>query len=76
MRLEKTYALQASDGHFLASFEAFTLEEAQQRASQVANALQLTADWRLAELPDKPRGVPLFDESFFVVLAQAHHRLN
>lgn len=72
----KTYALQASGGHLLASFDAFNPEEAQLRASQVSNALNLSTDWRLIELTDKPRDVPFFDESYFVILAQAVHKVN
>ena len=72
----KTYALQAPGGHLLASFDAFNPEEAQLRASQVSEALNLGSDWRLIELTDKPRDVPLFDESYFVVLAQALHKVN
>lgn len=75
MRAVKTYALQAPDGHLLASFDAFNLEEAQQRAFQVTKALNLSADCRLIELADQPRGVPMFDESYFSLLAQAVRKL-
>lgn len=72
----KTYALKALDGRLLASFCAFTLDEAQQRAFVVAKALNLTSDWNLVEMTYEPREVPLFDESFFVTWAQALHKVN
>lgn len=72
----KTYALKALDGPLLASFGAFTLDEAHQRAFVVAKALSLTSDWNLVELTYEPREVPLFDESFFATWAQALHKVN
>lgn len=71
-----TYALQSNDGRLLASFDAFNLEEAQQRALQVTSALSLTVEWRLIELMERPRDVPMFNESYFAVLAQALHKMN
>lgn len=72
----KTYALKALDDSFLASFSAFTLDEAQQRTFVVAKALNLTSDWTLVELTYEPKGVPVFNESFFATWAQALQKVN
>jgi len=70
------YCLEAPDGRPLAAFEAFTREEALQRAEIVVRAVGLEDSWHLVLADGRPAETPWFEEAFFATLAAAKGRLS